>query len=108
MSNTSRISWETLRSFDSSTLSGSYQALGTPLIHPSYILKFVNNSSVVVTISIDGINDIDVLPAMTVSLYNEGKTGLSSQFPSVPARTQFYVKGSAGTGLIYLVTQYII
>lgn len=109
MASTGRVSWETLRTFDSATLSGSYQALGTPLANPSYIFKLVNNSTVLVTISIDGIHDIIVLPAGSFSLYDEGKVGLSGSLPALPANTSFFVKGAvAGTGLIYLETQYIV
>ena len=108
MGNTNRLKWETLRSIDSATFTGSYQALGTPLAKNSYICKLVNNSSVLVTISVDGTNDIDVSPANSYWLYDEGKVGISGDFPSLPAGTQFYVKGSAGTGLVYLVTQYIV
>ncbi len=108
MSYTNRISWENLRSIDSATFTGSYQALGTPLQFPSYILKLVNNSSVIVTISIDGVNDIDIAPAGSYWLYDEGKVGSSSQVPAVPAGTQVYVKGSASAGLVYLVSQYIV
>lgn len=105
---TQRLSWEPLRSINSASFTGSYQALGTPLANPSYILKLVNNSSVLVTISFDGINDYDVAPANSFWLYDESKTGPVAQYPAMPAGTQFYVKGSAGTGLVYLVTQYII
>ena len=105
---TTRIAWEPLRSIDSSTLTGSYQAVGTPLANPSYILKMVNNSTVLVTVSIDGLEDIDVCPANSFWLYDEGKHSSPSQFVYVPQGTQVYVKGSAGTGLIYLVTQYIV
>ena len=68
----------------------------------------VNNSSVLVTVSIDGATDIDVAPANSFWLYDEGKAGHSAQIPALPAGTQFYVKGSAGTGLVYLITQYIL
>lgn len=107
MSSTSRIAWETLRSIDSATFTGSYQALGTPLAHPSYIVKLVNNSSVLVTISIDGTTDVDVAPANSFWLYDETKYGTPS-IEFLPQNTQFYVKGSAGTGLVYLATQYIV
>ena len=63
-----------------------------------YVNWVVNNSTVLVTISIDGTTDIDVAPAGSFWLYDEGKMGLSSQFPAVPAHTQIYVKGSAGAG----------
>jgi hypothetical protein len=107
MSLTNRISWEALRSIDSATFTGSYQALGTPLEHPSYICKLVNNSNVIVTISIDGSTDIDICPATSFWLYDEAKFfNPSIQF--LPQGTQFYVKGAAGAGLVYLVSQYII
>jgi hypothetical protein len=105
---TQRINWEPLRSIDSSTLSGSYQALGTPLANASYILKLVNNSTSLITISINGTSDIDVAPANSFWLYDESKVGRDGAFPAVPQGTQIYVKGSAGTGLIYLVSQYIV
>lgn len=106
---TSRIAWETLRSIDSSTLTGSYQALGSVLSHPSYICKMVNNSTSLVTVSIDGATDIDVCPGNSFWLYDESKfiNGVSLA-PALPQQTQFFVKGSAGVGLIYLVTQYLI
>jgi hypothetical protein len=107
MSNSGRVQWENLRSIDSATFTGSYQALGTPLLNPGYIVKVVNNSTVDVTISNDGINDKDICPAGSFWLYDEGKVGLSSQFPALPAGTQISVKGSAGTGLVYLVVQYV-
>lgn len=108
MAYTQRISWETLRSIDSATFTGSYQNLGTPLVNPGYIVKLVNNSTVLVTISIDGTTDIDVAPANSFWLYDESKAGMNSAFPALPAGTQIMVKGSAGTGLVYLVSQYII
>lgn len=106
MAYTDRIEWETLRSL-SAPFSGSYQALGAPLDHPAYILKLVNNSDVLVTVSIDGSTDIDVAPANSFWLYDEGKVGQSSAFPAIPKGTQVYVKGTAGTGEVYLVVQYI-
>jgi sugar lactone lactonase YvrE len=97
-----------LRSIDSATLTGSYQAVGGPLLKPSYILKLVNNSTALVTISVDGINDVDISPAGSFWLYDEGKVGISSHIPAMPVGTQIYVKGSAGVGSIYLVSQYIV
>lgn len=108
MSSTGRLAWETLRSIDSATFTGSYQAVGTPLLYPSYILKMVNNSNVLVTVSIDGINDIDVAPANSFWLYDESKVGMSSSIPAIPKGTQILVKGSAGTGSVYLVSQYVV
>ena len=104
---TQRITWEPLRSIDSATLTGSYQAIGTALANPAIIVKMVNNSNTLVTISIDGVTDVDVAPANSFWLYDEDTSGNPSP-ESVPEGTQFYVKGSAGVGLIYLAVQYIV
>jgi hypothetical protein len=106
MGYTQRLAWETLRSVDSATFTGVYVPIGGPLLHPSYILKIVNNSSVLVTISIDGVTDIDVLPANSFFLYDESNSGPYRN--AVQQGTQFFAKGSAGTGLVYLVNQYLI
>lgn len=106
MAYTTRIAWETLRSVDSATLAGSYVALGAPLAHPAYILKMVNNSNTLVTVSIDGVTDIDVCPGNSFWLYDEDEG--NQQHEAIPQGTQIYVKGSAGIGLIYLVSQYIV
>jgi len=108
MGYTTRLNWETLRSVDSATLAASYVALGGPLVHPSYILKIVNNSNILVTISIDGVTDIDVAPANSFFLYDEDEGNPSHE--AIPAGTQVYVKsgtGAGGVGLIYMVSQFI-
>lgn len=102
---TSRVTWETLRSIDSATLSGGYSKIGGPLLFPSYLIKMVNNSSVLVTVSIDGLTDIDVVPPNSIFVYDEAKTQNSER---LPANTQVFVKGAAGVGLIYLVSQYLV
>ncbi len=108
---TERIAWETLRSVNTASApfnTGVYTPLGTPLLFPSYILKMVNNSNVLATVSIDGTTDIDVCPAGGFWLYDEGKVVASSHMPALPKGTQIYIKGVSGVGLIYLVSQYII
>jgi hypothetical protein len=116
MATTDRLTWEPLRSVDTASSpfsTGAYTALGTPLVHPSYICKLVNNSNVLVTISITGAanSDVDVAPSNSFWLYDESKVGINAFYPALPAGTQIYIKsgtGGAGTGLVYLVTQYII
>lgn len=105
---TNRLAWETLRTFDTATLTGSYQLVGTALTKQSYILKMINNSNVLVTVSIDGATDIDVLPSNSFFLYDEAT--LVNPFPAgIPKGTQFFVKGGTpGVGLVYLVNQYIV
>jgi hypothetical protein len=106
MSFKERITWEQLRSVNAASLTGSYVKIGGPLLFPSFVLRFVNNSNVLVTISLDGINDYDVIPANSFVLYDEDTSGNPTP-EGVPQGTQFYVNGSAGTGSIYLVSLYL-
>ena len=107
MAYTNRRLWEPLRSIDSATLTGSYQKVGTPFVHAPVLVKLVNNSTVLVTISTDGVTDYDVAPQNSFWLYDEN-TSSTPGFTFIPAGTQMWVKGSAGTGSIYLVVQYIV
>lgn len=112
MAYTNRIYFEKLRSLDSSTMSSSsiYYKIGTPLVYPSYKIKIVNNSNVLVTISIDGASDYDVLPAGSFTLYDNAQAQMSTaNLPCISVGTQFSAKAaSSGTGLIYITTQYLI
>jgi hypothetical protein len=101
------VSWEALRTLDTSTLGAgtAYFPVSTPLLYASYIFKMVNNSNTLVTVSIDGLTDIDVLPADSFFLYDENKTQAHEM---LPAGTRVFVKGSAGVGTIYLVSQYLV
>lgn len=100
-----RIKLAVRKTINSASLTGTYQAIGTPLEHPAYDLKILNGSNNVVDISIDGVNDHGaVLPNSPLPL-DSCKVGLPTvQF--VPAGTQFYAKGTAGTGLIYIIYTY--
>ena len=108
MGYTQRLDWETIRSIDSATFTGSYQNLGTPQANPAYKFKIVNNSTVAVTVSNNGINDKDIVVANSFIVYDEGITGQNGAFPAVPQNTQISVKGAAGVGLVYLVVQYVV
>ena len=104
-----RVQIETLRSVNSTAFNGTYQALGSPLSNPARIIKIVNNSNVLVTISDDGVNDKEILPANSFVLLDfssDRETG--NQF-SMAANTQIWVKGAAGggnAGLVYLSVYY--
>lgn len=103
-----------LRYIDSATLIGAYQPFidattspdPSPLTRPIRIVKFVNDSNTGVTISWDGITDHDILPAASFFLYDitanhSNVQGTQGQY--IKKGTQFYVKGAAGVGSIYLV-----
>ena len=110
MAYTKRLLYEPIRSIDSATFTGSYQALGTPLLNAASIVKIVNNSGVLVTISTDGINDMDVVPTDGFVLYditsNTPTNGDDAIF--IPQGTQYLIKSTGSTGLVYLVVLYIV
>lgn len=112
MAYTNRIAWEVLRSVDTSTMVAStYLELGTPLLFPSYKLKVVNNSDVLILVSIDGVNDYDVVPPGGFFLYDETQAQISTaNAPSIPKGTQVLIQSpdAPGTGSVYLVSQYLI
>jgi hypothetical protein len=92
-----------LRSIDSATFTGAYQAVGTPLTRPIRLIKFVNDSSVPVTVSWDGINDNDYIPANAFALYDLTANEVKQDGWFIGEGTQFYVKGAGGVRLVYIV-----
>ena len=97
-----RIIPETIRSIDSATYTGSYQKLGTPLSYACCLAKFVNNGTTAMTISWNGVDDHDFVPANSFALYDVGSDAGAQRGLYISQGTQFWVKGTAGTGLVYL------
>ncbi len=95
-----------LRSIDSATFTGTYQPVGTPLIYPTRLIRFLNTSNVGVTVSWDGINAADYLPANSFLLLDISTNHENSLVFEIQIGTQFYVMGSTGTGLFYISTYY--
>ena len=102
------VHYDLLRSIDSADFTGDYQDLGTPLTYPTAIVKITNNCANDVTVSTDGINDMDFVPAGGFVLYDltANSPGTGSSSSSFPSNTQFLVKGAASTGLVYLTSLY--
>ena len=98
-----------MTSISATTLTGaSYQIIGVPLPNPCSLIKIVNNSTVDVSISTDGLTDMDIVPTGGFTLYDAtANLPHSSDATLFPKNTQFFVKGVAGTGSIYLVGLYI-
>jgi hypothetical protein len=110
MSYKKQVLYETLRTIDSATFNSTFLVVGTPLLHPASIVKIVNNSTSLITVSTDGINAMDVVPAGSFVLYDyTSNTPVGSvDGVFVPRNTQYLVSGVAGTGLVYLVVQYVV
>lgn len=93
-------------SIDSATFTGSYQAL-TAIPFAACLVKFVNNSNALATVSWDGITDHDILPGGSFSLYDINTNAGTSRGLWVPQGTIFRVKGAASVsnaGLFYVVS----
>lgn len=101
-----RVFYEALRSIDSSTFTGTYQALGAVLAHKPFLIKLVNSSTVPVTVSIDGTTDHDICPSASFFLYDETANASREGGLTLAQGTQVWVKGAVGVGRVYLVVQY--
>lgn len=97
-----------LKSIDSSTFTGSYQIVNTGgLAKPCSILTIINNSTKDVTVSYDGITDHDFVPTLnTRQIPAQAAHQPNSQTSLFAQGTVVYVKGTAGTGLVYLSGYY--
>ena len=91
-----------LKSIDSASFTGSYQTLGIPLETACRVVKLTNNSTVLVTVSWDGINDHEILPSGSFILIDVSSNRETSNICEISQGTQFLVKGIAGTGSVYL------
>jgi hypothetical protein len=97
---------QTLRSIASASVSGTYAIIGTALTFPARIIKITNNSTQDVTVSWDGINDHEYVPAGSFILLDISSNKETSQICEIAAGTAFLVKGTAGTGNVYLSSYY--
>lgn len=98
-----------LISFDTSSLTSDYQSLnGTGFITSIRLLKMINNSTSDLTISYDGVNDNDIVPAgsaFILDLQANHETNSAYGMGAYGGRKGqiVYGKGSAGTGNFYII-----
>lgn len=97
-----------LSTFDSAAVTGVYQPVITGgLAKPCFEIHIVNTSNQGITISYDGVNDHDFIPATShntiPALYPNQPNTFSVSFAQ---GTQIYVKGTAGMGTIYIAGYY--
>ena len=98
---------ETLRSLAFGSISGSYAAVGSPLVYPSRILIITNKTDKDMLFSVDGTNDHFIVPTGTSQLIdlNSNRDGNKNSFVFAVG-TQFYVKqvSAPGSGSVYIAT----
>ncbi len=92
---------------NSASLNGNFQIInvgGFPF--PLQILRIINDGSTSVTISYDGVNAADVIlngKDLQLQLFGYASNFFSAGFPK---GTGVYIKGTAGTGFIYVAGYY--
>lgn len=83
----------------------SINALGLP--YASFLVRIINNSSEDVTVSYDGTTDHDFIPkGATLQLPLQTNSQPTSHVALMAKGTVIYVKGTAGTGDIYVAAYY--
>ena len=93
-----------LRSIDSATINGAYQLIDSLFGEPIIILKIVNDSDQAVTVSYNGTDDHDYIPANSFTLYDVcANKFVDRAGMKFSAKRGVYVKGTAGTGNIYVI-----
>lgn len=110
MSFTQRLQYETLRSANTASAS-AYLVLGTPLDHAASLVKMVNLSNKDLLVSIDGSTNVDICPSGGFWLYDITANKTHTNHVFCDQGRQYHVKttdAAAGTGLVYLVVQYIV
>ncbi len=96
---------DTLRTLGFAGISGSYAPVGTPLVFPTRLICFTNNTNGDVFFSIDGVNDQLFIAAGSFKLFDLNTNRLNQQQLWVFAtHTQFYVKQSTAptSGAVYI------
>lgn len=97
-----------LTNIASSTFTGSYQAINpNGLPNACFLIRLNSTSSTSVTVSFDGVNDHEfLLNGAFVNLDFQNNAQPNNFAASLKAGTVIWVKGSAGTGNIYLSGYY--
>ncbi len=94
--------------FASTGISGTYAPTITGgLAQSCYLLRIINDTTQDITISYDGTNDADYILLGTANnipaIYGGQPNNFIAQFPK---GLQIYVKGTTGTGNLYIVGYY--
>jgi hypothetical protein len=98
-----------LSSVLSSAVTGLYTALnGTGFPQAPFFIRIINASSNAITISYNGIDDNEFIPANSVfELPSQTNSQPNAQVALFPKYTIVYIKGTAGTGNVYLSGYYV-
>ncbi len=104
-----RVRFEDLRTVAFGSVTSGYTAVGTPTEHPVRLICFTNTTDKVILFSLDGVNDMIVVPNGSFKLLDltANKTSNDSIL-AISANTTIYAKYAAapGSGAIYVEVLY--
>lgn len=102
-----RLLAETLRTLAFGSISGTYAGIGAALSHPARIIKITNTTDVLITISLDGVNDHDVVPTSSSYIIDIASNNvLPAGSLTISQGQRFYAKGAPTSGAVYLSVYY--
>lgn len=103
-----KLQMEPLRSLAFGDISGTYTAIGDPFAFTVRLLLVQNMTDVLMTFSLDGVNDNLVLPTNGFLLIDVTSNRALSYGFFIAAGTTIYVStaGSPSTGSVYVTTVY--
>jgi hypothetical protein len=98
-----------LSSMLSSAVTNAYAPLnGIGFAHPPFLIRIINASNMAITISYNGIDDHEFIFANDLFQFPTQSGSEPAAFTSLlPKNTIVYIKGTAGTGSIYLSGYYV-
>jgi hypothetical protein len=102
-----RLLAEPLRSLAFGSISGVYAGIGTSFDDPCRIMYMVNTTDVLLTFSLDGVNDHFVIASGSYLIIDisSNKTLTGGQL-TISQGQRIYVKGSPSLGAVYLTNFY--
>ncbi len=102
-----RLLAEPLRSLAFGSISGTYAGIGTSFANPCRIMHILNTTDVVLTFSMDGVNDHFVVAPNGFILLDitTNKTQVGGSLV-ISQGQRIYVKGSPTLGSVYLAVFY--
>ncbi len=105
-----RVAFETLRSRAfGAPIDGTLRLVGTNFTHPLRLLKIVNTTNALITISYDGINDHDILPTNGFLLYDftSNRSNASASL-TMANRGGVWVSGTPTAGSVFVTALYAV
>jgi len=104
---TNRVNAIEMYSKNSATLTGGYDLVVTALDESCFLLRVINASNRSVVVSYDGVNDNDYIAASGVlQLSFQTNNKIPNKIALLRKGQKIYLKGTAGTGFIYIAGYY--